>query len=334
MEKQIGYLHLEYHQSFNQYDKKLYEKTYLKLINEWAKELYTPYSFLSDIIYKVERLNKNLSWIIEYDYSQIFKIIQPDYKYYADFYNKLKTAYNIKIRIASFNFDDHLTYDKLLKIYSKQTVYDFYNLLHHQNIQAICFSDYEYNIERGCLICLNNKIINLRNKEDLETTLNHEINHYFSNISEVQDVKAKNLSPIQIYDKVALEAGYDITSYDFKKHMLENSEFNSMCADVCNILEFNVLIDNNYQQTYYKWLNWCTEKFICLAEYKSLDSKLQDIIFFSFTCRLLDVEKWNKLKLSVYKQLKEPTINIFKSAKNKLIDFLMLRKKKSLSKNE
>ena len=329
--KEQGYLYSEIYEPYVEKQKNIYLKTYLNLINQRAKELYTPYSFLSNILYKIEKLNKNLSWLFEYNYQDIMKIIKSDYKYYAQFYNKLKFAYNIKIRIASFNFDDHLTYDKLLKIYSKKTVYDFYITLNNKNIKAICFSDYEYNIERGCLICLNNNMINLRDKEELEQILDHEINHYFSNLVEIQNDKEKNLSPIEIYNKVALEAGYDINSYDFKKHMLDNSEFNSMCADVCNILEFKCLKHYTEKDLYYKWLQWCTEKYICSNEFKNLDNKLQNIIFFSFTCRLLDKNKWQTLKSYIYKQLNEPGINIFKSGKNKIIDFLMNIKKKTVN---
>lgn len=309
--KEQGYAWLY---SPRQYTKNInvFHLVYESLIYQWAKNLFTPQKLLNDLLYKISYLKNNMSWCLEYRLEQLNTLINKEYQYYQKYKQYFKNSNNISIRIG-YIFQN--SYQPLLQFYTKETVNQFYNVLTIKNLKSVCFYGPDWNT-RGCLILLNGNLIDLTNKQELEQLLDHQLNHYFSNLEGNSISINKNIKPSKLFEKIAIKCGYDIQSEDFKQHILNNSEFNSMCADVCNILQNNNI-------SYYTWLDLTTNQFLSSEKYLKLNVDLQNILLFSFACRLLDKEKWKILKQHVYIQLDKSKLNIVKSGKHLITDLLL-----------
>lgn len=307
MGNEKGYIYFS-HGRFLKKNLDSFIETYNRLILEWTKELNTPNQLLINIKTDSIYYTNSLSWIVEYDYNKLKNIITKKYHWYNSWNNILKPYTKIRIFYYYDNFEP------LLQYYTKQTVLDFEEKL--KNLKANCL--YDENLSRGCLIYLNGHMIDITDDKDLEFNLDHQLNHYFTaiknkfNINKINDIKNIN----QKFKIIAQRAGYQTNTDDFKTHMFNKKQFQSMCCDVCNILE-------QEHQNYYIWLNQTTAKYLISKQFKQLSINKQNILLFSYACRLLSKQRWKLLKEYVFKQLNQPKKNIFKDGLNFIRDLFI-----------
>lgn len=287
-------------------------ETYKRLIYEWAKELNTPNELLENIKRKMVNYTDQYSWIIEYDYNHLFKLITSKYRWFKIW----KHILNQNIKIRFFYYKD--TFDPLLTYYTNDTVQSMKEL---KDIKAACLYS-NNNLQRGCMIYLNGNMININDNNELEFNLDHELNHYFTEIKNI--IKPDNINDITNIDQrleiVAERAGFHTKTQDFLKHIYSKNQFISMCSEVCNYLNIEPL---SKDQIYYKWLDQSTAKFIMSKSFSQISINYQNIILFSYACRVLSKQRWKKLKDYVYKQLDQPKKNIFKDSLNSLRDLFI-----------
>lgn len=309
--------------------KDLFNETYLRLLNEWACDLYTPKSLLLYIQQKISHYLPTTQFYLMFDFKNIFNIIQKDYRYYKQFYSICQRYKNnffniFKIYIIFLDLENYNSYAVIQQINDKNlNTKKFYQIIKNDGFpKAETFKMSGNNQEqfsKGCCILIDYKKVNILKQADIESVLDHQFNHYFR----LLDNQQKILHPIQkhldIFQKVALDAGYDINSKDFILHLFSDSQFISMNSDVCNIISFQLIklypsLSN--LQLYYKWIQLSSKKFLLSNEYQQLNINIQNSLLFSYACRLLDKNRWNILKQHVYKQLNSPKKNIFKSTIN------------------
>ena len=155
----------------------------------------------------------------------------------------------------------------------------------------------------GCRIFLNRNCEDFSNYNNVQSTIDHELNHYFGLLNEdIQELaQIKNKENIISIGKFV---GYDINQ-DFILHMFMKSEFISMVCDVCNNIQFifKKMFNISNEDLYLKYLKYCTEDYIKSPEFILLDQKMQNSIFFSYSCKQLDQKRWSYLQEKVKQQL-------------------------------
>lgn len=319
----------------------LYNEIYLKLINEWAKDLYTPESILSLFLMKILEANKsNISdYSLSIGFNELKNILsKSDYQYYNDFCEclKLYSEYFTKDKINQFKI--------IVAVFNPKSLNSIKSAL--TNTKYISYSNYILNIfktddypvaecfkyynkldkntkieqfSNGCLIALDITQIKSINKEKLETILDHEFNHYFSLLkNKIYQFKSNNNLDKKIeFEQLLKRYGYNVYSKDFETHIFGNSEFISMSSDVCNCIEFElkpIYKNKTNQELYYIFLDLTEYKFLNSNKFIQLPENLQKSLISSYACRLFSKEKWKILKENVYKQLNSPKLNIIKSS--------------------
>jgi uncharacterized protein YqgQ len=118
------------------------------------------------------------------------------------------------------------------------------------------------------------------------------------------------------FEQLLKRYGYNVYSKDFETHIFGNSEFISMCSDVCNCVEFelkNIYKNKTNQELYYLFLDFVEFNFLNSPEFIKLSDDLQKALIFSYSCRLFSKEKWKTLKKYVHTQLNSPKLNVIKS---------------------
>lgn len=283
----------------------IFFKVYSDLINEWAKDLYTPYELLKDIINKV--YNANGAFIVRYSLDSVLNISTIDWRYYEKFKNALSHFDVDKFNFFILYFKEPwgLVENKLIELnFNKNTIG---TIKRNLNKKAFCMSN-DSNPENGCLIVINGELIDHHDVDSLEQALDHEMNHYFKQF-ETEQKDIENFSLSKRIEKIGNDAGYNLTNpfikKDFMDHILDKAEFIPMIANVCNILTFKL----NDDVDRYDWLiSHSTSSFLKSKEYRSLHQDLQNILLFSTICRAYSSNRWKELKENLKVQFdKKPT---------------------------
>jgi len=269
------------------------------LILEWSKGLYAPFSFLQDIIKRLNSFSNEQSIILEYSGQSILNSSTVNWKYYESFKEDLLKKKDIKFFIIYYvsNLDALISRMREAGI-SNDECSVFKNIVKVD--KAFCI---ENKLSNGrCIVCIDGNKVSKHNHADIETVLDHELNHYFKRYDNESD-GIENLAMSEKIAKIGEDIGYDLHNAsqrrDFVNHILNRDEFVSMVSNVCNVLSFKL-----NEKDKYDWLvSHSTASFILSDEYKKLHQDLQNILLFSTICRMYSAKRWSFLKKKVKMQL-------------------------------
>jgi hypothetical protein len=116
-----------------------YSEIYLKLINEWARDLYTPETILNLFLMKILEANK--SKIFDYSLSMGFnelkeRLDKNDYQYYHDFCEliNLYAEYFDKDKIDQFKI--------VVSVFNPSSIKSIYSALNGTKYSRICYPNF------------------------------------------------------------------------------------------------------------------------------------------------------------------------------------------------
>ena len=270
-------------------------KTYMDVIMEWGKNLFTPYEFLQDIIRRI--YGKNSSIILKYKLDDVLRISTIEWKCYKKFKEASsifdKSKFNIFI-LYLLDDDFNAVDLKLRRLnFSSKSINDIRRNLRTSNAFCLASAD---DPGLGCCIVIDGSKVDSHDTATLEQKLDHELNHYFEQFNDETAAKIDDLDLNEKIMKIGQDAGYDLsnefTRNDFIQHILMRSEFKPMIANVCNALEFSLKsIDNKYN-----WLiEHSTSRFLKTNEYRDLPIDIQNVLLFTTICRIYSGERWKEL---------------------------------------
>ncbi len=291
-------------QQLNQYDLSKFTKKFkfdelFDLIFEHCSGLFTPKNLLVDILNKLN--NKSL---LKYNKDDILKFIN---EYKTDFnyvINKLPEQF--KLYILYFDPINDITE---LNFKYKQDIYDIF--LKNKILPAAHFYPKEEQFNFS-LIIINKTVVDLKNKNNLELLIDHELNHMFEPL--IENKSYLTITDNKLTDKILFELreylndNYLIKtlskqlSDDIIYHMIDDNEFYQMLSDLCNIITLYENMPSNID-SYFLFLTRINKKYLNSTEFKKLDETIQYGYIFAYICKMYFPGKWKIIKLIVKKQL-------------------------------
>lgn len=269
-------------------------KTYMDVIMEWGKNLFTPYEFLQDIIRRI--YGKNSSIILKYRLDDVLRISTVEWKCYKKFKEDSsifdKSKFSIFI-LYLLDDDFNIVSLKLRQLnFSSRSINDIRRNLRTSNAFCLASAD---DPELGCCIVIDGSKVDSHDTATLEQKLDHELNHYFEQFNDENAEKIDDLNLNEKIMKIGQDAGYDLSDksvrQDFIRHMLDKAEFFPMVSNVCNILDFKLDEEDKYM-----WLvDHSTSKFLKSREYRELNADLQNILLFTTICRIYSSARWHEI---------------------------------------